>query len=315
MNSSVHKLSGETGSLGEPVAEQPIMSPRFILFLGVVTVLPASLFIRLAKAPPIAIAFWRGAISGAGLLPSLLVPSVRRQWRKIALKTLLLIGAASFITVCGSILLVSSLQQTSVAASLVLANTQAIFTAVLGHFFIKERVSSRTVVGLIGVMAGAAFISLFHGQITTAHGNMLALGSAILGAIHALFLRKLRQRTPILPFMLAAECAISFYLLLFSIIFAVPLTGFDAPSWRALLVLGLVPTLVAHTLLIYAIGHLKAYLVSLAIVAEPVGASILAAIFLHEVPSWQTLVGSAVILASILLGVYEKETIPSGVTD
>jgi len=286
-----------------------------MLLFGVLTALTASLFIRLADAPPIAIAFWRGVIAGAALLPTLLFPSIRRQWRRIPLPILLTIFAATLITVCASILFISSLQQTSVAAALVLTNTQAIFTAVLGHIFIKERVSSRTVVGLVGAMAGAAFISSFQGGITTARGNLLALGAALLGAVHALFLRKLRQRTPILPFMLAAELAITFYLLLFSKIFAVPLTGFDAASWRALLLLGIVPTLIGHTLLIYSIGYLKAYLVSLAIVAEPIGASLLAAIFLHEIPSWQTLVGSTIVLASILLAVYEKEIIPSGATD
>ncbi|MFH1011802.1 MAG: DMT family transporter [bacterium] len=299
----------------EVQTESPRVSPRLMLLLGVLTVLTASLFIRLAQAPPVAIAFWRGAIAGTALLPTLLFPAVRRQWREIPAGILLTIFAATLITVCASILFISSLQQTSVAAALVLTNTQAIFTAVLGHFFIKERVSSRTVVGLVGAMAGAAFISLFHGGITTARGNLLALGAALLGAVHALFLRKLRQRTPILPFMLAAECAITFYLLLFSKIFAVPLFGFDASSWRALLVLGLVPTLVGHTLLIYAIGYLKAYLVSLAIVAEPIGASLLAALFLHEIPSWQTLVGSAVVLGFILLAVHEKEVIPSGIRD
>lgn len=303
------------GRFVETEGESPRVNPRFVLLLGVLTALTASLFIRLATAPPVAIAFWRGAIAGMALLPTLMLPAVRKQWRAIPLKILLAIGAASSITVCAGILFISSLQQTSVAASVVLTNTQAIFTAVLGHFIIKERVSSRTLVGLVGAMAGAAFISLFHGGITTARGNLLALGAAFLGAVHALCLRKLRQRTPILPFMLAAECAITFYLLLFSRIFAVPLTGFDTASWRALLLLGLVSTLVGHTLLIYAIGYMKAYLVMLAIVAEPVGASILAAIFLHEIPSWQTLVGGAVVLASILLAVYEREAIPSGIAD
>ncbi len=299
----------------ETESESARISPRLVLLLGVLTALTASLFIRLADAPPIAIAFWRGAIAGAVLLPTLLFPAVRKQWRGIPSKILLAIGGASFITVCAGILFISSLQQTSVAASVVLTNTQAIFTAILGHFIIKERVSSRTIVGLAGAMAGAAFISLFHGGVTTARGNLLALGAALLGAVHALCLRKLRQRTPILPFMLAAECAITFYLLLLSRVFAVPLTGFDTGSWKALLLLGLISTLVGHTLLIYAIGYLKAYLVMLAIVAEPVGASILAAVFLHEIPSWQTLVGGVVVLASILLAVYEKEVIPSGVTD
>jgi drug/metabolite transporter (DMT)-like permease len=296
-------------------SESPRVNPRLTLSFGVLTSLTASLFIRLATAPPIAIAFWRGGIAAIALLPTLLFPAVRNQWRGIPVKIILAIVGTTVITVCAGILFISSLQQTSVAASVVLTNTQAIFTAVLGHFFIKEHVSPRTVVGLIGAMAGAAFITMSHGGITMARGDIFALGAAFLGAVHALFLRKLRQRAPILPFMLTCELAIAFYLFLFSRIFAVSLTGYDATTWKALLLLGLVSTLIGNTLLIHSIGYLKAYLVMLAIVAEPVGASILAAIFLHEIPTWQTMIGGAVVLASIILAVYEKEVIPRGATE
>jgi drug/metabolite transporter (DMT)-like permease len=60
---------------------------------------------------------------------------------------------------------------------------------------------------------------------------------------------------------------------------------------------------------------LKAYLVGLAIVGEPVGATILAAIFLGEIPSGQALIGVLLILASILFAMSERETIPPAIAD
>lgn len=293
----------------------PPVSPRLVLLPAVLAVATSALFIRLADVPPLAVAFWRAAIAGIALLPLFAFPAIRRQWRGLSPKTFLAICAATLIIVLHNILFISSLSYTSVAASVVLTNTQPIFTAFFGHLLIRERVSSRAALGLAGAMVGAVIISLADGGATTLKGNLLALGAALSVAAFSLCARKLRQRTPIIPFIFTVQLASSAYLFLFAPLFAVPLTGFDAASWKALLLLGLVPTFIGHTLLSYAIRYLKAYLVSLSIVGESVGATLLAAIFLGEIPSWQTLVGAVIILASILYAVYEKEVLPSAIAD
>ncbi len=275
----------------------------------------ASLFIRLAGVPPVAAAFWRAAIAGSVFLFSFAIPSVRRQWQALPIRTVLTVGAATFIIALHNILFISSLAYTSVAAAVVLTSTQPIFTAFFGHLLIHERVSSRAIVGLIGAMTGIAILSLSKGGQTTLKGNLLAIAAAVTVAAFSLCARRLRQRTPIVPFMFTVHVASVIYLFLFAILFAVPLSGFSASSWNALLLLGLVPTLIGHTLLSYSIGYLKAYLVGLAIVGEPVGATILAALFLGEIPSLQTGIGGLLIIASILFAISEKEVLPAIIAD
>lgn len=286
-------------------------NPRLALLPAFLAVAASALFIRFADAPPVAVAFWRAAFAGIAFLPLFIIPVVREQWRGFQLRDFLLISAATFIIAISTILFVSSLHHTSVAASVVLTNTQPIFVAIFGHLLFRERVSKRAVWGLLGAVVGVVIISLSHGGVTTPKGNFLALGASLCGTIYTLCARRLRQRTPIIPFILTVQIANSVFLFLIAGVFGVPLVGFDAASWRALLVLGLVPTFIGHTLLMYAIGYLKAYSVSLVIIGEPVGAAILAAIFLGEIPTWLTITGGIVVLLSIYIALSEKEKLPS----
>ncbi len=286
-----------------------------MLLPAVMAVAASALFIRLADVPPLAAAFWRAAFAGIAFLPLFIFPSVWRQWRGLTIKTFLAICGATFIVAIHNILFITSLSYTSVAASTVLTCTQPIFTAFLGAFLIHEKVSRRAALGLIGAIAGAVLISLPQGGSTTLKGNLLAIAAAITIALFVLCARTLRKTVPLVPFQLTVHLASVVYLFLFAQIFTIPLTGFDFNSWKALLLLGLIPTFIGHTLLTYSVGYLKAYLVSLAIVGEPVGATLLAAIFLAEIPSWLTVIGGAIILASILYAIYEKDVTPSAIAN
>jgi drug/metabolite transporter (DMT)-like permease len=275
----------------------------------------ASLFIRLADVPPVAAAFWRAAVAGIVYLPSFLLPIIREQWRRVPRGSLFALVAATLIIVTHNILFISSLSYTTVAASVVITSTQPIFTAFLGRLLLKEKVSVRAIIGLFGALIGTAVISFSQGGSTSLKGNLLALAAALTVAAFAVCARKLRQVVPIVPFMFTVQLASSFYLFLIALAWAIPLAGFDVSSWQALLLLGLIPTFIGHSLLSYALGYLKAYLVGLAIVGEPVGATILAAIFLGEIPSGQALIGVLLILASILFAMSERETIPPAIAD
>ncbi len=66
------------------------------------------------------------------------------------------------------------------------------------------------------------------------------------------------------------------------------------------------PTLLGHTLQNWSLRHLPAYIVSVSLLFEPVGSSILAAFILDEIPVFTTYVGGAVILTGILMAMKRK---------
>ena len=87
--------------------------------VGVIAVSAAAIFIRLADAPPLAIAFWRNALGVVLLLPVALArrEAFPRGWA-------LWIGVASGVALGTHFgFWISSLDYTSVAASVVLVST------------------------------------------------------------------------------------------------------------------------------------------------------------------------------------------------
>jgi drug/metabolite transporter (DMT)-like permease len=72
----------------------------------------------------------------------------------------------------------------------------------------------------------------------------------------------------------------------------------DIPIFLAL---ALLPTICGHTVFNWTLRHLPASVVATAFLGEPVGASILAWLFLGELPSLATVVGGSVILTGLFL--------------
>jgi drug/metabolite transporter (DMT)-like permease len=81
------------------------------------------------------------------------------------------------------------------------------------------------------------------------------------------------------------------------------LTGFDAKTWWMFVLLTIGPQIAGHTVFNYLLGHLEAAVVAIAIMAEPVGAILLAMAILNEQPPAASVVGGALILAGVFLAV------------
>jgi uncharacterized membrane protein len=160
-------------------AESGVALP--VVAVGVLAVSAAAIFIRLADAPALAIAFWRNALGVLVLLPLALYrrETFPRGW-------------ALWVEVASGVALgahfgfwISSLDYTSVAASVVLVCTQPVFVAILAYLVFGERTSLLSFLGILVALAGTAVIST-DGSVGSAtfFGNMLAVIGACLGLRH-----------------------------------------------------------------------------------------------------------------------------------
>jgi drug/metabolite transporter (DMT)-like permease len=120
----------------------------------------------------------------------------------------------------------------------------------------------------------------------------------------------LRQRLSLWPYvgLVYAACLVSLLVL-------AAITG--APLWpqppRELLIfagIAIGPMMLGHTGFNWSLRYVPAYVVSLAVLAEPVGATVLAALLpgIGEIPGVWTLAGGAVILAGLVLGTVERRS-------
>jgi drug/metabolite transporter (DMT)-like permease len=277
------------------------MSPRQLALLvtGVVAVAFSSIFIRLADAPALSIAFYRNAIAAAVVLPLALVRH-RGELRSLSGRDWSVAVLAGAFLAVHFALWVPSLEYTSVAASTVLVTTQPVWVALIGGA-VGERVSGRGALGIALSLIGAVLIS--GGDLglspRAAFGDVLALLGAIMAAAYFLSGRSMRRRLSLVPYV--AICYATCAVLLAAVVgFAgEPFTGFPANVWLLFVLMALVPQFLGHTVFNYLLAAVEASVVAIAVTGEPVGATLLAFAFFGEVPRWTAFAGGALILAGI----------------
>ncbi|MBI4260966.1 MAG: DMT family transporter [Actinobacteria bacterium] len=282
------------------------MSARHLglLLLGVVAISFAAILVRLADAPPLAVAFYRNAIAAAILVP-LAVARHRRELLSLRRRDVALAVLAGALLAAHFASWIPSITLTTIAASTVLVETQPVWVGLAGHFFLGERLHRRAGLGIAVALGGAAVVA--GGDVGLSGdamlGDLLALGGAVAGAGYYLAGRDLRRRLSVLAYVAIAYSSCAAVLMVAMVGAGTPFLEFPAGTWMAFLAMALVPHILGHTVLNYLLGFLEATVIAVAVMAEPVGATILALAFFGEVPSWSALVGGPLVLMGIYVAI------------
>jgi drug/metabolite transporter (DMT)-like permease len=267
--------------------------------VGVLAVSAAAIFIRLADAPALAVAFWRNALGMLVLLPIALY--LREAFPR---GQVLWAGVASGVALGAHFgFWISSLDYTSVAASVVLVCTQPVFVAILAYLVFGERTSPMTCFGILVALAGTAVIAS-DGSIGSAtfFGNTLAVIGAITVAVYVLIGRSLRTTgVGVLPYSIVVYASASATLAPAALYAGAPLGGYSGETWFWLWAVTLGPQILGHTVLNWALRYVEASVVSGTILAEPVVSAVLAWLILSEKPGLATIIGGGVVLLGLFL--------------
>ncbi|MGC9395617.1 MAG: EamA family transporter, partial [Anaerolineae bacterium] len=137
-------------------------------------------------------------------------------------------------------------------------------------------------------------------------GDLLALLGALAVAGYMLIGRQLRApQSPaalsLLGYVFPVYGTAALALMGAALFSGVALTGYPAQVWLWLTLVAVFPQIVGHSSLNWALGHVSATFVALAVLAEPIGSTLLAWIVLREPPTFSTLIGGALILIGIAL--------------
>jgi drug/metabolite transporter (DMT)-like permease len=282
----------------EPIALPP---PRDLALLVVAmgAVSTSGPLIAAAAAPALAIAFWRNAMAVAVLLPwaalrrrSELRALDRRHWLLSLLAGLLL--AAHFGTWVPSIVL------SSVASSTALVCTQPVWAALIARAR-GRRVSRRTWVGIAVAVLGAVLLTGADVRLSgrALLGDLLAILGGMLGAAYMTAGSTVRARISTTTYTTICYGCCSLVLLVVCLVGGQRLGGYDAATWVKLVALTAGAQLLGHSLVNVVLRTTSPTVVSLAILFEVPGAALIAAVWLHQVPSLWALPGLAVLLLGI----------------
>ncbi len=265
-----------------------------------------AILVRWSDAPSSVAAFYRVLFTTLPLLP-IAVWRYRDQFRRIERRDIV------FATLSGVALALhfatwfESLNWTSVAASVTLVQAQPVFVVLGAWLLLRERVTRRMAVGIAVAVGGMATMSLgdLLGGVLVGpnplYGNALALFGAVMAAGYVLAGRSLRQRLALVPYVVVVYGVCTASLLGIVLVEGHELTGYPLAEWAVFVGLAVGPGLFGHTVINWALAHVESSVVSVSLLGEPVGATILALLLLAEVPTGFTVLGGVVVLAGIYL--------------
>jgi len=291
---------------------------RLVLSVGVLCCSFPAILVRYAAAEPVAIAFWRKALAALVLVPLAWRSHRRGEWTVASLRPVLGPCVAAGLLLAGHFACwMTSVKTTTVASSLVLGSTGPVWAALLGALFLGDRVTRRggaaIALSLVGVAALAGGDWRAAGPALS--GDLLAVAAALFASAYLTVGRAVRARLPLAPWLLGVYGTAAAALGAYAAVAEIPLTGFDGRTWWMFALLALVPSTLGHNLLNYAVRHMEAYKVGLAILAEPVVSTALAALLFGEVPGGRFYAGASLTLSGVLLALWPAARPAAAVLD
>ena len=263
-----------------------------ISLIIILSVSSASILVKLTISPPSIVSFWRLFISIIILSFYYLVknPGIFKGLRGIDLKTHTLMIISGFSLAIHFFTWIWSLRLVKVFIGTTIVDLYPLIAALLATIFLREIISLRILVGIMIALSGVSLITFssseseilgFKPEVLL--GSLTAFIGAVAAGVYVVIGRYVRTRIPdlglyVLPVYYSSTTTLLIIILLegrdlFSI-------SIDEVPWLILMAIG--PMIGGHTLLNYILRFVKASVASLLIILEPVGASLLAWIFLGE---------------------------------
>lgn len=284
----------------------PIPLP-LLLLVGIVAISFSSIFVRWSNSPVSVTAMYRLVITTLLMLPFLW--KYREEIRDIRIRDWLGLALSGLMLGLHFLLWMGSLKLTTVASSTAILALEPVFVLIGACLFLRQRTHTFAVISMLIAIIGAILIGYGDWGLTgqALLGDLLSLLGTIAVAIHMLLGKSLLNRVP--PFLY------SFFVFSFSAaVLAIynlgrgyPFTGYDTKEWGIFLLLAVVPTMFGHYLFNWLLKFMRPESVSMSVLGEPLGATILAYLLLGESVTWLQAAAGVLLLLGVWLFLLSNE--------
>ena len=286
------------------------MQKNFLgLLISIIAVSFASIFILSCQAPPLSIAFYRLLFTTLLIFPFILIrKKTRDELRTLPRATLLIMLVIGVILAIHFSLWITSLKMTSVASSVILVTAHPVLVAPVSFYFLKEKLSWVNALGIAISLIGVAVLVIGNYGfaafgLDTIEGNIFALLGGIAAGLYILGGRKLRKTVSTVSYAFVVYAVGTITLFFICLALSAPVYNLTITDYEIILLMALVSGILGHTLYNWSLGYIRASVMSVALLGEPIGSSLLAyAIpWIHQEPSLYTVAGGGIILVGIYL--------------
>jgi drug/metabolite transporter (DMT)-like permease len=286
--SATAMFSDETNTRGMSVAA---------LTGGILVTACAPILVKWAGVPGLASALYRLLFAALVIMPLWLVR--RRGWPTPSAVVWAAVGGA--LLAANFAFLNSALMLTTAATATLIAGSAPLWVGVGSLLIFQQRLPARywgglavALVGMTVVLGGSALWPPKLGL-----GESLAMATSVCYAAYLLTISRIRICLDTLSIAAVGSLSGVATLLALALGLGVPLAGYDARTWAALLGLGLVSHVGGLLGIGFALGRLPATTVSVALLGIPVLAALLAVPLLGEPLGQGFIIGGMLILGGI----------------
>ncbi|WP_373231143.1 DMT family transporter [Cohnella sp.] len=279
----------------------PPISPVIPLIIGMIAISFSPILVRYSDAPAAIQSMYRMLFTVLLMLPfgnkhiRMIRTITRRDW--------LLLSLAGFFLALHFLLWMESLSYTSIASSTIILALEPVFVMVGAYMVFKDRANKIAILGLVIALAGAFCVGF--GDIglsqTAFTGDVLSFLGTLAVAINMLIAKRILSRIPSYLYSLIVFTITFACFAVYNLALGTSLTNYPSTEWLFFLLLAIVPTVFGHMIFNWLLQYVKPTTISMSVLAEPVGASILGMIIFREMITDFQLVGGVFIMIGLLL--------------
>ena len=270
-----------------------------LLTVGVICIGFAAIFVRLAGISGTVASFYRLLIASSALVPIWLVKGDRSISRRMAIFAVL----SGICFGCDLGMWSTALFHTRAATATLLVYLAPVWVAIAARVFLKERIRNLQWLGTATALSGMVVIVGLRNllEINLGFGNSIAIFASFFYAGYLLFAQLGRSGTGTFTFTTISVVSSMVTLLVACLVRGEQMTGFSMHTWVYLFALGLVTHVTGWLSINYALGHLKASIVSVTLLGQPMVTAIAAIPILGESLAPAQIAGGMLVLAGIYL--------------
>lgn len=258
-----------------------------LLIVGGLAASTAVIMINMSAMHPALLASYRLLVAAAFLSP-VYVRHVRRHREKYEarhLKASLLPGIVLGLHFISWII---GARMTTAANATLIVNMMPVAMPFLLYLMIKERITRQELLGTGLAMVGVLALSIGDFNITPEYfwGDVVCFLSMLCFTYYLALGRKNRTMPSMWLYLVPLYFAAGLFCFLVALALTNPIQAYPAREIGLVLGLGIIPTIVGHSLLNYAMKHIRGQVVSIVnILVQSLGASVIAYFLFGEVPS------------------------------